>query len=81
MLRELGPQTDLIILLSHLGYPKDMELAQKISGIHIIIGSHTGVDLTNPPVIKNTVIVQNSSKGMYGRKFNLAFSNKEGHFL
>jgi len=80
MVRELGPQTDLIILLSHLGYPKDVELAQKISGIHIIIGGHTGVDLTNPPVIKNTVIVQNSSKGMYARKLNLTFSNKEATF-
>jgi 2',3'-cyclic-nucleotide 2'-phosphodiesterase (5'-nucleotidase family) len=80
MLRELSPQTDLIILLSHLGYHKDMELVQKISGIPIIIGGHSGIDLTNPPVIKNTVIVQNSSKGMYGRKFNLTFSNKEGTF-
>jgi len=80
MVRELWPQTDLIILLSHLSYPKDVELAQKIQGIHIIVGSHTGVDLTNPPVIKNTVIVQNSSKGMYGRKFNLTFSNKEATF-
>jgi len=80
MVRELGPQTDLIILLSHLSYPKDVELAQKISGIHIIIGGHTGVDLTNPPVIKNTIIVQNSSKGMYARKLNLTFSNKEATF-
>ena len=80
MIKEFGPQTDLIILLSHLGYQKDMELAQKIPGIHIIIGSHTGVDLTTPPVIKNTVIVQNSSKGMYGRKFNLTFSNREATF-
>jgi len=80
MVRELEPQTDLIILLSHLGYPKDVELAQKISGIHLIIGGHTGVDLTNPPVIRNTIIVQNSSKGMYARKLNLTFSNKEATF-
>ena len=80
MVRELGPQTDLLILLSHLSYPKDVELAQKISGLHIIVGGHTGVDLTTPPVIKNTVIVQNSSKGMYGRKLNLIFSNKEATF-
>ena len=80
MVRELSPQTDLIILLSHLGYHKDMELAQKISGIPIIIGGHTGVDLTNPPVIKNTIILQNSFKGMYARKLNLTFSNKEATF-
>jgi 2',3'-cyclic-nucleotide 2'-phosphodiesterase (5'-nucleotidase family) len=80
MVRELGSQTDLIILLSHLSYQKDMELARKIPGIHLIIGSHTGVDLTTPPVINNTIILQNSSKGMYGRKFNLTFSNREATF-
>jgi 2',3'-cyclic-nucleotide 2'-phosphodiesterase (5'-nucleotidase family) len=80
MIKELGPKTDLIILLSHLSYPKDVELAQKISGVHIIIGGHTGVDLTNPPVIKNTIIVQNSSKGIYARKLNFTFLNKEAAF-
>jgi len=80
MIRELGPQTDLLILLSHLGYQKDMELARKIPGIHIIIGSHTGVNLTTPPVIENSIILQNSPKGMYGRKINLTFSNREATF-
>ena len=80
MVKELEPQTDLIILLSHLGYHKDVELAQKILGIHIIIGSHTGVDLANPPVIKYSIIVQNASKGMYGRKLNLTFSNRKATF-
>jgi 2',3'-cyclic-nucleotide 2'-phosphodiesterase (5'-nucleotidase family) len=80
MVRELGSQTDLIILLSHLSYPKDTELAEKTSGIHIIVGGHTGVDLTNPPVIENTIIVQNSSKGKYARKLNLTLFKKEATF-
>ena len=80
MVKELEPQTDLIILLSHLGYHKDVELAQKILGIHIIIGSHTGVDLANPPVIKYSIIVQNASKGMVGRKLDLTFSNGKTTF-
>jgi len=80
MVKELEPQTDLIILLSHLGYHKDVELAQKILGIQTIIGSHTGVDLANPPVIKYSIIVQNASKGMVGRKLNLTFSNRKTTF-
>lgn len=80
MVRELGPQTDLIILLSHLGYPKDVELALKISGIHMIVGGHTGVHLTNAPVIQNTIILQTASKGMYAQKLSLIFSNKEATF-
>lgn len=80
MLRELGPQTDLIILLSHLSYPKDVEFAQKIPGIHLIIGGHTGVHLSNPPVFKNTIVLQTSSKGKYAQKLNLTFLNKEATF-
>ena len=66
MVKELQPKTDLIILLSHLGYPKDMELAQTVSGIQLIIGSHTGINLPHPPLINNkTIILQTSPKGMY----------------
>ena len=80
MLRELGHQTDLVILLSHLGYPKDVELTQKVQGIHIIVGAHTGVHLSNPPVFKNTIVLQTSSKGMYAQQLNLTFLNKEATF-
>ncbi|HSB04873.1 MAG TPA: hypothetical protein VLK23_06715, partial [Thermodesulfobacteriota bacterium] len=65
MVKELKPKTDFIILLSHLGYAKDIELAQTVEGINIIVGGHTGINLIYPPVIKNTIIVQNTSRGMY----------------
>jgi 2',3'-cyclic-nucleotide 2'-phosphodiesterase (5'-nucleotidase family) len=81
MVNELGPKTDLVIVLSHLGYPKDVELAQTIPGIHIVVGSHTGVNLTNPPVIKKTLIVQNSSKGLYGTRLDFTLlDNKTGSY-
>ena len=80
MVKELGPRTDLIILLSHLSYPKDVELAQKISGIHIIVGGHTGNHLSNPPVIKNTVILQTSSQGKYAGRLDLTLLSKEVSF-
>ena len=80
MVKELQPKTDLIILLSHLGYPKDMELGQTVSGIHLIVGSHTGMNLTYPPVIKNTVILQTGTKGMYAARFDLTVYGGEFTF-
>jgi 2',3'-cyclic-nucleotide 2'-phosphodiesterase (5'-nucleotidase family) len=78
MVKELQPKTDLIILLSHLGYPKDNELAQAVSGIHLIIGSHTGMNLLHPGLINNkTIILQTSPKGMYAGELDLAFYNHE----
>jgi 2',3'-cyclic-nucleotide 2'-phosphodiesterase (5'-nucleotidase family) len=75
MVRELQPKTDLIVLLSHLSYPKDVELAQKTSGIHLIIGGHTGTNLLYPPLIKNTYLLQTAPKGMYGARVDFTFHN------
>jgi len=80
MVKELQPKTDLIILLSHLSYPKDVELAQKVTGIHVILGSHTGIQLTYPPPIKNSVIVQTAPKGMYAGRLDLVLHNNESTF-
>ena len=81
MIKELQPQTDLIILLSHLGYQKDVELAQTVSGIHLIIGSHTGMNLPHPPIVNNkTIILQTSPKGMYAGRLDLTFYNHEPTF-
>ena len=80
MVKELKPKTDLIILLSHLGYVKDIELAQTVQGINIIVGGHTGISLIYPVVIKNTMILQTASRGMFGARLDLFFYNNEPIF-
>jgi 2',3'-cyclic-nucleotide 2'-phosphodiesterase (5'-nucleotidase family) len=80
MVRELQPKTDLLILLSHLSYSKDVELAQNISGIHLIIGGHTGANLVYPPLIKNTYLLQTAPKGMYGARIDFTFNNNTFSF-
>ena len=81
MVKELQPKTDLIILLSHLGYPKDVELAQTVSGIHLIIGSHTGINFPYSPVINNkTIVLQTAPKGMYAGRLDLTLYNNEPTF-
>jgi len=80
IVKELKPKTDLIILLSHLGYAKDIELAQTLQGINIIIGGHNGLNLVYPPVTKNTIILQSASRGMYGARLDLFLYNNETTF-
>jgi len=81
MVKELQPKTDFIFLLSHLGYPKDLELAQAVSGIHLIFGAHTGMNLVYPPVVKNTILLQTASKGMYVGKLDLTILNDDLSFF
>jgi 2',3'-cyclic-nucleotide 2'-phosphodiesterase (5'-nucleotidase family) len=75
MVKELKPRTDLIILLSHLGYAKDIEVAQTLQGINLIVGGHNGINLIYPPVNKNTIILQNASRGVFGARLDLFLYN------
>ena len=75
--KELQPKTDLIILLSHLGYQKDVELTQAVSGIHFILGAHTGINFVYPPIMNRTTIIQTASKGMYAGRLDITLYNRE----
>jgi len=77
MVKELKPRTDLIILLSHLGYAKDIEVAQTLQGINLIVGGHNGINLIYPPVNKSTIILQNASRGVFGARLDLFLYNHE----
>ena len=77
MVKELKPRTDLIILLSHLGYAKDIEVAQTLQGVNLIVGGHNGINLIYPPVNKNTIILQNASRGVFGARLDLFLYNHE----
>lgn len=54
-------KTDLTVILSHIGYEKDMELATLLDpnwGVNIIIGGHTHTYLEEPTYVNNIPIVQ-----------------------
>ncbi|MCL4503324.1 MAG: 5'-nucleotidase C-terminal domain-containing protein [Deltaproteobacteria bacterium] len=57
-LKELKGKADLMVVLSHLGYPEDRVLAQKAPGIDVIIGGHTHTRLETPAMVNHTIICQ-----------------------
>jgi len=77
---------DLIICLSHSGfYPsedgksyigEDVELAEKVDGIDIIISGHTHVATSKPIVVNNTYIVQTGSYAANLGAIQLKVENK-----
>ena len=61
IVEEIDPKTDLIIVLSHLGYENDVELAKQIKGVDLIIGGHSHTRLEKPEVVNGVIIVQAGS--------------------
>ncbi|OGP75357.1 MAG: hypothetical protein A2Y80_10595 [Deltaproteobacteria bacterium RBG_13_58_19] len=57
-IQQLKNRAEVIIVLSHLGYPADRALAEKVTGIDVIVGGHTHTRLEKPARVNNTIIVQ-----------------------
>jgi len=55
---ELKNKADLIIILSHIGYPVDRILAERVKGIDVIVGGHSHTKIEKPVKVGNTIIVQ-----------------------
>ncbi|MCH5585666.1 bifunctional metallophosphatase/5'-nucleotidase [Shimazuella sp. AN120528] len=53
----------LILVLSHLGYPSDVKMAEEIPGIDVIMGGHTHHLLVKPEKINHTTL---AAAGKYG---------------
>lgn len=53
----------LVILLSHMGYPQDRFFAERLEGVDVIVGGHTHDILWRPVKVGRTLIVQAGSHG------------------
>lgn len=71
LVKEIDPKTDLIIVLSHLGYDSDVDLAEQISGVDIIIGGHTHKRIENPEKVNGIIIAQAGSYTRQLGKINI----------
>ena len=57
-IKELKNKVDVMVVLSHIGYPADRMLAEKVEGIDVIVGGHSHTKITKPVSLGNTLIVQ-----------------------
>ncbi|MFW9830754.1 MAG: bifunctional metallophosphatase/5'-nucleotidase [Candidatus Thorarchaeota archaeon] len=68
-------RVDLVVVLSHLGYPQDLKLASEVDGIDILLSSHTHNRLYQPVVINHAVIIQSGCHGSFIGRIDLKISN------
>ncbi|MDQ0338182.1 2',3'-cyclic-nucleotide 2'-phosphodiesterase (5'-nucleotidase family) [Caldalkalibacillus uzonensis] len=62
---QLKEQVDFVLVLSHLGFPRDKKLAEQVQGIDLILGAHTHHFLPNGLKIGRTWIHQVGKFGQY----------------
>jgi len=64
-MKRLKGKADIYILLSHQGADLDYTIAEKIKGLHVIIGGHSQSAIESPEVINKTLIAQAGKEGYY----------------
>ena len=71
-IQELKDQgADLILLLSHLGYPQDVKILEKVSGIDVCISGHTHNRIDRLENVNGAIIMQSGSHGSFLGKLDL----------
>mgnify|MGYP000666300216 CR=1 FL=1 len=56
---------DIIVLISHNGFPQDIELLKKVDGIDICLSAHTHNRIYTPIEINNALIIQCGCHGAF----------------
>jgi 5'-nucleotidase len=72
----LRSRVDLLIVLSHAGYKQDVEMAESIEGIDVILGAHTHTYLEKGECINRTLICQTGKFGQYIGHVTITYDKK-----
>jgi len=58
-------KVDLVVLISHLGFPQDMKLLSEVQGIDVCLSGHTHHRLYKPVLQGKTLIIQSGCHGSF----------------
>lgn len=72
--RARGAQT--VVLLSHLGFSDDQQVAEQVEGLDVIIGGHSHTEVKPPKVVNRTIIVQAGDYGRFLGRLDLEVDGK-----
>lgn len=68
---------DMVVVLSHLGYDEDVNLAEKVNDIDVIVGAHSHTVMKDAEEVNGTVIVQAGSEGRYVGDLEISFNPED----
>jgi sulfur-oxidizing protein SoxB len=68
---------DLIVLLSHLGFPQEMKLLSQVPGIDICLSGHTHNRLYKPVLNGKTMVIQSGCHGSFLGRLDLEVDDRQ----
>lgn len=68
---------DLVVLLSHLGFPQEVALLEKVDGVDVCLSGHTHNRLYKPVIVNNTIIMQSGSHGSFLGRLDIKVKDKK----
>lgn len=75
-LEQLRERVDLVMVLSHLGFPQDIQLARDVPGIDVIVSGHTHNRMDNAITVDGTIIFQSGCHGSFVGKLDLELGDR-----
>ncbi len=66
---------DIIIVLSHLGFPQDVQLAKDVVGIDVLLSGHTHNRMHEPAIVNGAIIIQSGCHGSFVGRLDLEIRN------
>jgi sulfur-oxidizing protein SoxB len=70
---------DLIIVLSHLGYPQELKLAAELEGIDVLLSGHTHNRVYKAVVVNGAIVMQSGCHGSFVGRLDLRVGNGRVH--
>jgi len=67
---------DLVVVLSHLGYPQELQLAQDVDGIDVLLSGHTHNRVYEAVVVNRAVVIQSGCHGSFIGRLDLKVSDR-----
>ena len=77
ILDELSGISDFIVLLSHSGYDRDLEIAANFPQIGLIVGGHSQTSIKKIEKVDGTYIVQSGENGYRVGILKIVFNNNK----
>lgn len=70
---------DLIVVLSHLGYPQELKLANEVDGIDVLLSGHTHNRVYEAVVVNGAIVIQSGCHGSFIGRLDLKVENMRVH--